>query len=318
LVTLEGEGIRGVSFAFDRHFRWYPRELPRPDYGIDLFVEGSTDDRPNGKFLAVQVKAGPSYFSETTAEGIVFRDSRHRDYWLGYAMPVLVALYDPDTQISYWQVVTPATFTSTGAGWKMLVPWAQRIDGDSVAVIDALLRKRETRSSTSKGLDSLRADRAWMELIDEGSRVLLEVEEWINKRSGRGTLRLVAEEEDSTSGIRERHFYAPGWDYKDLLPALVPWAELAIDEDFYGEIDRGQWDLETGAWDSEEGGYVVHSVDFDEWRANHVESGIRPYEDNGEVARWQLELRLNDLGESFLVVDHYLDEADRAQGEDEA
>jgi Domain of unknown function (DUF4365) len=126
--TMEGEGIHAVALAFVRHFRWFPRELPRPDFGIDLHVEGARGGRPTGRFIGVQVKAGSSYFAETSSAGIVFRDATHRDYWLGHSIPVIVALYDPDKNEAYWQVVTPDTFISTGKGWKLTIPWDQRID----------------------------------------------------------------------------------------------------------------------------------------------------------------------------------------------
>ena len=51
----------------------------------------------------------------------------------------------------------------------------------------------------------------------------------------------------------------------------------------------------------------MHSVDFDEWRTMNVRAGLRPYEDDGEIARWRLEARLNEIGGSFLLINEFLE-----------
>ena len=317
----EREGIHAVSLAFIRQLSWFPRELPQPDRGVDLYVETSDTERLSGRLLAVQVKAGPSYFKESTAEGVVFRDGSHLDYWLGHSIPVIVALYDPSAEICYWQVVARSTVVSTGAGWKMLVPWTQRIDADSAEALATLAEQggRDANANAEarepdayvRALSDLRADRAWMDAIADGTRLLVEVDDWVNKLSGRGTMRLILDAGHDRTTVRSRDFFAPAWDYADLLPILLPWADLAVDPDTYDDADRARWDLETGAWDNEEGRYIVHSVDFAEWLAANVEPGLRPYEDDGEVARWRLEATLNELGESFLTLDDFLE--DRAR-----
>jgi len=308
--TLEGEGIRAVALAFDKALRWYPRELPRPDFGIDLHVEAAAGGKPNGRFLAVQVKGGSSYFGETTPDGIVFRDATHLTYWLNHSMPVIVALYNPESEIAYWQVVNEETFVNTGKGWKMTVPWEQRIDADSSDALTALVTAARAQGKVEPYLArfrELRADLEWMKILDEGERVVLDVEEWINKLSGRATVRLSL---PSKGVVTERSFFAPGMPYEQLLPELFPWADLEVDQETYDDADRARWDVETGAWDSEDGRYITHSVDFEEWRAGDPEEGIRPYEEDGEIARWRLALRLNELGRAFLVLDEYAGEGE--------
>ena len=44
---------------------------------------------------------------------------------------------------------------------------------------------------------------------------------------------------------------------------------------------------------------------FDEWRAPR-DNGLRPYEEDGEIAHWRLELQLNELGRAFVTLDDYL------------
>ncbi len=87
---------------------------------------------------------------------------------------------------------------------------------------------------------------------------------------------------------------------------MFPWAELVIDEQTYEDHDRDQWDLATGAWNDEDGRYITHSVDFEDWVNAHVTEGLRPYQDDGEVARWRLRARLGPVGAAFLLVDEHL------------
>jgi hypothetical protein len=302
--STEREGVYAVSLAFTRHLHWLPREVPTSDFGVDLFVETVTNGRPSGRYFAVQVKAGPSYFTERTSEGVVFRDSTHLDYWSSYSLPVIVALYDPSTEVSYWQAVGPSTVHSTGKGWKMVVPWTQRIDTDSA---DALILLAGGDPYFNR-LRALRSDLSLMRAVADGRRVLVEAEEWVNKLSGRGTVRVTVEAPGGPSLDREWNFLAPGWAYEELLPSLFPWADLVVDEELYEDHDRAQWDLETGAWDSEEGQYLLHSVDYEDWAATNVPPGLRPYDANGEVAFWRLEARLSEVGDAFLMLDGYLED----------
>ena len=50
----------------------------------------------------------------------------------------------------------------------------------------------------------------------------------------------------------------------------------------------------------------LHSVEFDEWRRDHIPEGLRPYTEDGEVAHWRLEARLGPIGDAFLTVNAYL------------
>jgi Domain of unknown function (DUF4365) len=300
--ALQGEGVSAVSLAVQRHLRWLARPLPQDDWGIDMQLETVDGSRATVRLIGVQVKAGPSYFSEPVAEGWVFRDDSHLEYWTGYTLPVIVVLYDASTGTCYWQAVRPSTITSTGKGWKMTVPRSQVIDKDSEAALRELAGTGDPYVSR---LAILRADLDLINAAAEGQRILVEVEEWVNKTSGRGSVRILVEGTAGAKVMRSLDFIAPGWSYEELLPSVLPWADLSLDDEAYDEHDRAQWDLETGAWDSEEGRYMLHSVDFEQWAAD-IPSGLRPYADNGEVAFWRLEARLGKVGEAFLDLDPFL------------
>ena len=121
-----------LDFAF--------REQSISDYGIDAHAELIESEQPTGQLLALQLKSGPSYLSETCDDGYVFRtDKDHVEYWQDHALPVLICLCDIDTKTIYWQVVNTDTATSTGKGYKFTVPAAQTIAPSSTDALRSLL-----------------------------------------------------------------------------------------------------------------------------------------------------------------------------------
>jgi hypothetical protein len=306
----ERQGVEPVRAKIVTDLGWYPREPERPDYGVDLYVECAEEGVPTGRLFGMQIKSGDSYFREETDAGFIFRgDSRHLEYWTRHSLPVILVLYDLRDHVAYWTTVTDDLVESTGAGWKIVVPRESRLDASAREAL-ALLADGDPYVLA---LRRLRSDRTWMTHLARGGRVLLEAEEWVNKTSGRGEVRLVAE---SASGEPERDvswmIFAPFRSYEEVLPQLFPWADLSLDESVYEDADEAAWDLDCGIWDSEDQRYV-HTQTFSEWCARRdarSDTDLRPYEEDGEIARWKLELSLNSLGEGFLTVDDYLSKSE--------
>jgi Domain of unknown function (DUF4365) len=278
-------GVERVRSMLVSNLGWCPREPVDPDYGIDVYVETAVRGVPEGRMLAMQVKSGSSYFRERTETHVRYRPTgRHVSYWLAHSLPVVVALYDPDDDVAYWEIITSDTLHSAGAGWRVDVPFDQRLDANSAEA----LRELVEGDAYVLGLNALHADRSWMLLLREGGTVYLEVDEWVNKSSGRGGLRLIGTPTVGGEPLsRERTFYFGFANYADVLPRLFPWASLSVDGDTYSIY-----------------------YDEDEWPVGHHthESGLHPYEfaAGGEVERWRLELTLGALGEAFLRMDEYL------------
>ena len=85
------------------------------DYGIDAQIEVTNQEYPTGKMIAVQIKSGASYFLSTTEDGIIFRfDEKHKKYWLGHILPVIVLLYHPVSQECIWEVIDKFTVEAEG------------------------------------------------------------------------------------------------------------------------------------------------------------------------------------------------------------
>lgn len=294
---------------------WYPREPSDPDYGIDVYVECADEGVPNGRMLGVQVKGGASFFCEQVDDGVVFRGSqRHLDYWTGHSLPVIVVLYDPEAKTAIWQAIDGETVESTGKGWKIVVPRAQVLDGSAAAPLTELA----DADAYTRRLNALRADLSWMNVLDNGGTVVLNVAEWINKTSGRGEVELVGLPAGATDGIvRSRAVFFGLAPYEQVLPGLFPWADLEVDEELYDQYDEELWQLEEGSWDREEGRVIVYGESFEAWRRGRGLVGLRPYTDEqGEVAHWRLTLRLNELGSSFLSLDAYLSNRERDEGDE--
>lgn len=125
----------------------------------------AVDGVPNGRMLGVQIKGGASFFAETAGDGVSFRsEERHLEYWLGHSLPVVVVLYDPSDETILWEAVTPETAQSTGNGWKLVVPRAQRLDASSGPALQDLVEG----DPYTLGLNLLPADLGWMRLLRDG------------------------------------------------------------------------------------------------------------------------------------------------------
>lgn len=113
--------VESIGYSF--------REQPTSDFGIDAHVEIIENNQATGRMIAAQIKGGPSWFREKTSEGIVYRgDKQHLQYWLNSSLPVIIILYDIESNTAYWQSVTSELAQSTGKRWKIIVPFTQKID----------------------------------------------------------------------------------------------------------------------------------------------------------------------------------------------
>jgi hypothetical protein len=303
-------GVTHTKLAIEDELGWLFREQPTEDYGIDAHAEVVDDELVRGRLLALQIKSGEHWFREPAPEGWWFRpDMDHVQYWTNHSLPVVVVLYHPATKRCHWQLVNHETLveTSTG-GCKLLVPEAQVLDGSAAAPLhDAaegdpyVLRVRE-----------LQLARPWMELLASGKRLVVDMEEWINKTSGRGTISLGVDHEDG-----EDPEELASWgvllglsSYAEVVPKLFAWADVSVHEETYDEAEHDEYEAECVIYDNEGDRFVVE--DFDEWRSGRLTRGLRPYANAaGEMDYWRLELTLNELGKAFLVVDRFAMEGRR-------
>ena len=99
----ERRGIASVqSYAAAKGLIW--RETGTGDVGIDGQLEFvNSDGFATGRTIALQVKAGRSFFEHPTERGWKFYPKEmHRNYWEQFPLPVLLALHNTDNGETYW------------------------------------------------------------------------------------------------------------------------------------------------------------------------------------------------------------------------
>lgn len=282
------------------------REQPIRDYGIDAQIETINEhEYASGKLVAVQIKTGPSYFSEISDEYVTFRgEEKHYKYWLKHSLPVILILYNPSTEECIWEHVNERTTRQTKSGWVIKISRNQRLS-DCKKLIEKISEKL---SNYEKKLHTLILAKPWMNAIKNGYDAILEVEEWINKSSGRGSfiLKILDSDKEEKNVIEWPYAYFGMENYEDVFRRLFPWANIHIDDDFYYDYDKEFYQENYCVYDNESEQYLWDQQGFKEWR-NQL-SDIREYKNSsGEVDHYRLSLTLNNIGEIFLQLDNFLE-----------
>lgn len=297
-------GVALVNFLVSERLGWLFRSQPEADKGIDAHIEVVEDGVATGRLVALQIKSGKSAFKEPKADGFVFRPkAKHVKYWLGHSLPVAIVLANTNKQVAYWQIVTEETVQCTGKGWKMTIPETNTF---SMPAARALAAASEGDVYTLR-LRQLQLARPWMEQLVSGGSLAVEFEEWMNKSSGRASLRLKALDEKGT--LTDSHewpyIFLPGADYAKELPRMFPWATLTRNADADAEANLDRYVSECGIWNIK-AAELLWDPTYGEWLSNEIGPGIGPAWDDGEVAYWRLDLALSELGRAFLTVDNHL------------
>ena len=176
----EDEGVNALGRIFNRKFGWIFREQLKADMGIDAQVEICEDGKPLGRLIALQIKSGKSWFEEGTTEGFVFRGSPiHLEYWLQHSLPVILVLYNPETEQAYWQVIVEKTVIRTGKDWKTIVPIAHNLN-DGLA---NQLKKYATESPAIQQLRRVLLMRNDILLEEKILSTLLQLQKTLNKQT---------------------------------------------------------------------------------------------------------------------------------------
>jgi hypothetical protein len=134
-------GVSIVSRVVTDHFGWlFARTHQENDFGIDARVEVvTTDGSVTGQMIAVQIKCGMSFLQEKDQWGFVYRgEQKHFNYLANYPLPVIICLCNPETYECYWVHFRPGQTQGTSSGWRISVPFDQRLK-DSKALLEAIL-----------------------------------------------------------------------------------------------------------------------------------------------------------------------------------
>ncbi|MGN0591760.1 MAG: DUF4365 domain-containing protein [Ruminococcus sp.] len=270
-----------LGFAF--------REQTILDYGIDAIIEApnSNESYMSGKLIAAQIKTGDSYFDEKKDESIVYRgELKHLDYWLNHSLPVIIILYSPEQDKCIWASINKQTVIKTEKGWKINIPY----NNDLHKAEAQLLELANSQSEFQRRWASLLIAKEWMLDAIKQNGLILEVQEWVNKCSGKGDFILKKDDEkEKEVVIFEKTIFGFGTrSYELVITDLFPWADICVDESFY-ELNQDE--------------------EFVEIRKEQDNfPNIYPYRNGaGEVDFYRLKLTVNRVGKAFLEINDFLE-----------
>ena len=98
-------GVSAISLAFEK-LGWSLRERTHSDFGIDADVEQKINGCRTNSHIALQIKSGKSYTRIKKNGKISFEfDDNHFYYWLSSDRPVLLMMYDKDSDKIFWEQI---------------------------------------------------------------------------------------------------------------------------------------------------------------------------------------------------------------------
>lgn len=280
------------------------REQTVLDYGVDAIIEQKTDEYASGKLIGVQIKSGDSYFQHSNDNAFIYRgDMTHYRYWLNYCLPVIIVLVDTNEskRECYWQRIEKGLITTTEKGWKIEVPKKNNLKETAQEIHQIL----DSQNENEQRFNTLMFSIDWMREASNNDGLILELNEWVNKSSGRGDFKLfVLDENGNERIISERTYLGFGLrDYSLVIKDMFPWANISIDKDFYDHtMDRGWHERYESAIED-----LSLSLLLQGRRSYQRDSKIYPYKNcAGEVDKYRLILTLNELGRAFLLLNDFL------------
>lgn len=302
---IERIGVMYCGVIAERN-NWMFREQPIDDIGIDAHMEFVDSSGKPKQLLALQIKAGESWFNEIKNGCVVFRDINERQYiyWTTNSLPCIVVLYDPIDDTCIWQELTSKTIERTkdgeGKGFYVKVPLSQ------VFLDDPSNRKLLSITNLPEHVinyNFLLSQKKFMQIIQDGGVVKLHSTEWVNKCIGKGEIELIVDDGESKKTYSYPYWF-PHTPYTEVFPLLFPWADFSADEDFYEENDEELWREDHCYYDREDDEWINVGDSFEEFCKELYP--MRSIDLSGEVAEYMLVLSLNDLGKSFLKVNEFV------------
>lgn len=180
------EGVSVAQSIVYRELRWFFREQTVDDYGIDAQIEVTNHEYPTGKMIAVQIKSGESYFISTTEDGIIFRfDEKHKKYWLGYVLPVIILLYHPISQECIWEVIDKFTVKQVSdTRYQIVIPKENRFGVGTKAKL-LILAYSQNMKELAEEIDDLDVDKEslFVMLDDKQKEIFLKARNIADKKN---------------------------------------------------------------------------------------------------------------------------------------
>ncbi|MCG8527026.1 MAG: DUF4365 domain-containing protein [Opitutales bacterium] len=281
-------GVNAIEQIILKEFGWIFREQPVVDMGIDAHIEKTENGDPKGKLIAVQIKSGSSHFKDKEESLTFYGKLEHLEYWRGHSLPVIIVAYIPEQNIAYWEAIEESKIITTKTSWKIDIPKKNVLGLETKVKLEEYFKG----SLQQQKLRQLAIDEPLMRHIKNGGKVSLELENWVNKSLGRTPVKVYIHDESGNEILEQEWFQIyTGYTIEELARVLFPWADVFVDEEFF----ENNQDI------------------YPDWNHDYYSEipkqrrRIYPYsESSGEVELYRLELVLNEVGKSFLVLSEYL------------
>ncbi|MDC8104963.1 DUF4365 domain-containing protein [Chryseobacterium sp. B21-037] len=297
-------GINKVESIILSAFGWIPRTILQSDVGIDMEVEIVDNKKATGQLFVLQIKTGESYFDEEKGDCIIYRgDINHYNYWTNHSLPVFIVLCNPYTDIVIFEQIINENCELLSKGFKISIPKTNILDSSNIDKFSTI----KNESSYNKRLQRLIIQKELINKVKEGRRIMIEIEDWCNKL-GYGMSSKIFEIDENDDEIEISNSESNSIGYIEQLALIYPWSEFIVDDDFYYDDEYDSFMENYGIWDPEDKCYVGARENFRDVRPPANE--IRPVNTGGgEINLYRLEFTLNEIGESFIHLDKYLDES---------
>jgi hypothetical protein len=275
-------GIYSVSRISDGLTEFIFREQITGTTGIDGHIEVKRQSFKSPRILGVKVY---SVDADNPKDAYVCNGSRDQlIYWFQHSIPILIMAYDSSIGRVFWEHLREDNVVVSESGWSINVPKAQEFNEEAARSIYEI-------PSYSPNLSRMAVDRPWMDIIESGIyRLFIIAEENINRPIRKGILKInITDLDGKAEHIYDWAFFInPDLPFAYRFNELFPWADIRVDQDFYDAHTDG------------EGAESLCS--------------IRPWMvEAEEIAHFRLEMRLNELGKSYLCADRFICNADYDQ-----
>lgn len=297
-------GINKVESIILSNFNWIPRTILQSDVGIDMEVEIVESSKATGQLFVLQIKTGESYFNEEKDDCVIYRgDLKHYQYWLNHSLPVFIVLCNPSTGMIIFEQISKENCEILAKGFKIPIPKFNVLDSSNID----RFRIIDDESIYNKRFQRLIIQKELINKVKEGKRIRIEIEDWCNKL-GYAMSSKIFEIDENDDEIEISNSESNSMSYIEQLALLYPWSEFIIDDEFYYDEEYDFFMENYGIWDPDDKCYIGARENFCDVRP--AANVIRPINTGGgEINLYRLEFTLNEIGESFILLDKYLDDS---------
>jgi len=141
-TNTERLGVIETDRIVTKYLGWIFREQPIVDVGLDAVIEQSDEGEPKGRFLAAQIKTGKGNFYVSDKKLTYYVSHVHYNYWLNLEIPIILIAHIPESEKTYWQIISEETFKKANRRWKIEIPKKQEFNEKSKSRLTEILSSK--------------------------------------------------------------------------------------------------------------------------------------------------------------------------------